>query len=106
MVYRRGSLDFRKFKFFETSVRIIDSPSSGFYKRLIMRMAVDNNLESSLERYSSAEIPTADGKLRVVVFRDHRHNATHTSSEHVALIVGDISQNLGAPSHRWTGGDQ
>ncbi|MEE2902888.1 MAG: GTP cyclohydrolase II [Myxococcota bacterium] len=59
-----------------------------------MRMAVDNNVESSLERYSSAEIPTAEGKLRVVVFRDHRHNATHTSSEHVALIVGDISQNL------------
>jgi len=59
-----------------------------------MEMVVDKKVQSSLERYATAEIPTQGGSLRVVVFRDHRKESTHTSSEHVALIVGDISEEL------------
>ncbi len=46
-----------------------------------------------LERYSEAEIPTARGTLRTVVFRDKRK--AHV--EHVALVAGTVAGLEGVP---------
>ena len=43
-------------------------------------------------RYAEAEIPTADGPLRVVVFREVRDGVPDEDSEHIALVVGDPLQ--------------
>jgi GTP cyclohydrolase II len=71
-----------------------DTLGSGSYKLLTVEIVAEKTVRIHLERYASAEIPTTAGSVRVVVYRDHRKETTHTSSEHVALIVGDISQDL------------
>ncbi len=45
-----------------------------------------------LERYSEADVPTERGVLRTVVFREKRNGR-----EHVALVVGDVSNSEGVP---------
>ena len=40
-------------------------------------------------RYAEAEIPTGDGPLRLVVFREIQDGVPSEDAEHVALIVGD-----------------
>lgn len=60
----------------------------------VVDVAADKNLDVSLERYASAEIPTCHGPVQVVVYRDHENESVYTSPEHVALIVGDISKDL------------
>jgi GTP cyclohydrolase II len=46
----------------------------------------------NLERYSEADIPTERGVMRTVVFRDRRNGR-----EHVALVVGQVSDKEGVP---------
>lgn len=45
-----------------------------------------------LERYSEADLPTARGTFRVVVFRDRR-----TGAEHVAMVRGEVEGLEGVP---------
>jgi GTP cyclohydrolase II/3,4-dihydroxy 2-butanone 4-phosphate synthase/GTP cyclohydrolase II len=45
-----------------------------------------------LERYSEADVPTARGSLRTIVFRDRRNGR-----EHVALVVGEVEGREGVP---------
>ena len=45
-----------------------------------------------VERYAEAEIPTARGTLRHVVFREKR-----TGKEHVAIIAGEVKAMEGVP---------
>jgi len=46
----------------------------------------------NLERFSEADIPTERGVLRTVVFRDRRNGR-----EHVAMVVGQVSEKEGVP---------
>ena len=57
-----------------------------------MEIAYQKPPQNRIERYASAEIPTSSGPIRVVVYRDHAHDESHLSCEHVALVIGDISE--------------
>ncbi len=45
-----------------------------------------------LVRYAEADLPTARGTFRTIVFRDRR-----TGSEHVALVIGDVEGHESVP---------
>ena len=45
-----------------------------------------------LERFSEANLPTARGTFRIIVFRDKRNGR-----EHVAMVRGDVSGHPGVP---------
>lgn len=47
---------------------------------------------SVVERFSEADLPTARGTFRTVVFRERRN-----SREHVALVMGEVSGQEGVP---------
>jgi GTP cyclohydrolase II len=44
-----------------------------------------------LIRYADAELPTAHGHLRVLVYRDGAAGAHEAAEEHVAIVAGDVS---------------
>jgi GTP cyclohydrolase II len=44
----------------------------------------------NLVRYADAEIPTAHGALRVLVYRDGAAGEHEAAEEHVAIVAGDI----------------
>src|SRR5712692_9435639 len=45
-----------------------------------------------LVRYAEADLPTARGTFRTIVFRDRR-----TGSEHIALVIGDVEGHESVP---------
>jgi GTP cyclohydrolase II len=45
----------------------------------------------NLIRYADAELPTAHGHLRVLVYRDGAAGAHEAAEEHVAIVAGDVS---------------
>ncbi len=45
----------------------------------------------NLVRYADAELPTAHGHLRVLVYRDGAAGAHDAAEEHVAIVAGDVS---------------
>ena len=49
----------------------------------------------NLTRYAEADIPTAHGPLRVYVYRDASAAADVPAEEHVAIVVGDVSNGAG-----------
>ena len=58
-------------------------------------------------RYAEAEIPTAHGPLRVLVYRDPSVSEHAPAEEHVAIVAGDVSgvNNVLVRVHSecWTG---
>lgn len=48
-----------------------------------------------VERFSEADVPTARGTFRTVVFREKRRD--QAAREHVALVMGDVSGQEGVP---------
>jgi GTP cyclohydrolase II/3,4-dihydroxy 2-butanone 4-phosphate synthase/GTP cyclohydrolase II len=58
-----------------------------------MTTVLPNRKKSShLERYSEANLPTARGHFRIIVFKDKRNDR-----EHVAMVRGDVSGHDGVP---------
>jgi GTP cyclohydrolase II len=45
----------------------------------------------NLIRYADAELPTAHGTLRVLVYRDDSVGEHEPAEEHVAIVAGDVS---------------
>jgi len=50
-----------------------------------------------LERFSEADLPTARGTFKLIVFREKRSARDHVAVEHVAMVMGDISGLEGVP---------
>ncbi len=56
------------------------------------RMLPTKKPSSHLERYSEANLPTARGTFKIIVFRDKRNDR-----EHVAMVRGDVTNHQGVP---------